>query len=179
MIRSELGLTRQLFPMVPNHIFEMVLTLHYKITKQIGVFIRARLLEALTVGFVIGAGLQILGFPFAILIGVFASITNLIPYIGPLIGGTPVVLIGLANGYNTSEILLAVGVIAFAQLLDSMVLIPTLVARIVNLHPITVIVIILAGAQFMGILGMIISIPIANALKVTANAVYNHVIENI
>ena len=179
MMKSRLGLTRNLYPLVPNHVFEMFLSLHYKINKQVGVFIRGRILEASIVGLIVGTGLVILNFPFAILLGIFASLTNLIPYIGPIIGSIPVLLVALVNDYETSRILMVMGLFFFAQIIDSMVLVPILLARIVNLHPLTVIVIIIAGAQFMGIIGMIISIPLVNALKVSIMAVYQHITENI
>ena len=179
LVKQELGLTRNLFVLVPNHIFEMVLSLHYKINKQIGLFVRARLLEAGLVGLFVGTGLALVGFPFAVLLGMFASLTNLIPYVGPVIGGIPVLLVALVNNYETSHILLVMGIVVFSQILDSVVLIPILLARIVNLHPLTVIVIIIAGGQFMGVLGMIISIPLVNALKVSAMTVYRHISENI
>ncbi len=179
MMKSRLGLTRNLYPLVPNHVFEMFLSLHYKINKQIGVFIRGRILEAAIVGLIVGTGLVILDFPFAILLGSFASLTNLIPYIGPIIGSIPVLLVALVNDYETSHILLVMGLFFFTQVIDSMVLVPILLARIVNLHPLTVIVIIIAGAQFMGILGMIISIPLVNAVKVSIMAVYQHITDNI
>ena len=179
LVKQELGLTRNLFVLVPNHIFEMVLSLHYKINKQIGLFVRARLLEAGLVGLFVGTGLALVGFPFAVLLGMFASVTNLIPYVGPVIGGIPVLLVALVNNYETGHILLVMGIVVFSQILDSVVLIPILLARIVNLHPLTVIVIIIAGGQFMGVLGMIISIPLVNALKVSAMTVYRHISENI
>ena len=179
LVKQELGLTRSLFVLVPNHIFEMILSLHYKINKQISLFVRARLLEAGLVGLFVGTGLALLGFPFAVLLGIFASVTNLIPYVGPVVGGIPVLLVALVNDYETGHVLLVMGIVVFSQILDSAVLIPILLARIVNLHPLTVIVIIIAGGQFMGVLGMIISIPLVNALKVSAMTVYNHISENI
>ena len=177
--KSRLGLIRNLYPLVPNHVFEMFLTLHYKINKQIGVFVRGRILEACIVGMIIGIGLLILDFPFAILLGIFASLTNLIPYIGPIIGSIPVLLVALVNDYEMSQLLIIMGLFFFTQVIDSMILVPILLARIVNLHPLTVIVIIIAGAQFMGIIGMIISIPLVNALKVSIIAVYQHISDNI
>ena len=179
MMKSRLGLTRNLYPLVPNHVFEMFLSLHYKINKQIGVFIRGRILEACIVGLIVGTGLVILDFPFAILLGAFASLTNLVPYIGPIIGSIPVLLVALVNNYEITHILLVMGLFFFTQLIDSTILVPILLARIVNLHPITVVVIIIAGAQFMGILGMIISIPLVNALKVSIMAVHQHITDNI
>lgn len=179
MVKSELGLTRGLLAFVPNPVFEMMVSLHHKIVQQIGVFVRAKLLEALCVGLIVGLGLGVIGFPFAILLAIFAGIVNIIPYVGPLIGAAPVFFVGLANNYEPSALAFVMGVYFFSQVVDYFILVPALLARIVNLHPLTVIVIIIAGAQFMGIAGMIISIPLANALKVSAVAVYQHLTENL
>ena len=179
MAKSELGLSRNLFAFVPNPVFEMILGLHHKINQQIGVFVRAKLLEALCVGLIVGVGLSLVQFPFAVLLAVFAGCMNIIPYLGPLIGAVPVFLVGLANGYEPSRLALIMAVYFSSQVIDYFVLVPFLLARIVNLHPLTVIIIIIAGAQFMGIAGMIISIPLANALKVSVAAVHQHLADNI
>ncbi len=179
MVRSDWGLTRYLYPLVPNQLFEMFLGLHYKISHQIGVFIRGRLLEAFIVGLIVGTSLILFQFPFAILLAVFSSLANLIPYVGPTVASIVIFLVAIVNDYETSHILIILGIFYFTQIIDSMVLVPILLARIVNLHPLTVVVIIIAGAQFMGVLGMIISIPLASALKVSIMAVYQHVTENI
>ena len=161
--------------LVPNSVFEMVLDLQYQINRQLGQFIRARFLEASIVGLVTFLGLSLISFPFAFLLGGFAALTNLIPYIGPIIGAIPAVIIALVNNYETWDLSFLIGVYLIAQLIDAGILVPILVARIVNLHPVTVVLLIILGGQFMGILGMIISIPLANALKVTALAVYEHI----
>ena len=179
LVKSELGLTRALFSWVPNHIFEVFLRLHYEINKQVGLFIRARLLEAILVGCFVGTCLVVLGVPFAVLLAIFVSLTNLIPYVGPIIGSIPILLVTLVNDFETSRIVLVMGLVFFSHVIDSMILVPILLSRIVNLHPLTVIIIIIAGGQFMGVLGMIISIPLVNALKVSAMTVYNHISENI
>ena len=106
-----------------------------------------------------------------------AGLTNLIPYIGPLIGAVPAILIALVNGYSGLSILAVVLVYVVAQVIDAGFLIPLMVAKIVDLHPVTVIVVIIAGAQLMGVLGMIISIPVASTLKVTVSTVYRHLID--
>ena len=174
MLKDGYKISRQFMVLVPNSLFEMVLSLQHKINNQLGEFIRARFLEALIVGIVTFAGLSIISFPFAVLLGVFAAVTNLIPYLGPIIGAVPAVLMALVNNYPAWDLFLVVGVYLIAQFIDAGILVPILVARIVNLHPVTVVLLIILGGQFMGILGMIIIIPLANAVKVTFLAVYEH-----
>ena len=175
MLKDSHKISKRFMLLVPNSVFEMVLDLQYQINRQLGQFIRARFLEAFIVGLVTFAGLSFIAFPFPALLGGFAALTNLIPYIGPLIGGVPAVMIALVNDYPTWDLILVIGVYLIAQFIDAGILVPILVARIVNLHPVTVVLLIILGGQFMGVLGMIISIPLANALKVTFLAVYEHV----
>ncbi len=174
MLKDGHKISKHFMLLVPNSLFEMTLGLQHQINKQLGQFIIARFLEALLVGLVTFIGLTLISFPFASLLALFAAITNLIPYLGPVIGSIPALIIALINGYQTFDLALVIGVYLVAQLIDAGILVPILVARIVNLHPVTVVLLIIIGGQFMGILGMIISIPLANALKVTSMAVYQH-----
>ena len=175
MLKDSHKVFKKFMVLVPNSVFEMVLDLQYQINRQLGQFIRARFLEAFIVGLVTFIGLSSISFPFASLLGGFAALTNLIPYIGPIIGGVPAVIIALVNHYEAWDLSLVIGVYLVAQFIDAGILVPILVARIVNLHPVSVVLLIILGGQFMGILGMIISIPVANALQVTFLAVYEHI----
>ena len=58
------------------------------------------------------------------------------------------------------------------------IIIPLVVAKIVNLHPVTVVIVIIVGSQVMGILGMVISIPVASAIKLISGAVYDQLLDN-
>lgn len=176
MLRDGRNISRGLLSIVPNNLFELFLNLFHQINVQMGGFIRARALEAVIVGAVVWAGLAIIGFPYSVILGAFAGITNLIPYIGPVIGAVPAFVIAMVNKDSSFLILLMSSVYFAAQLIDMLVIIPLVVAKIVNLHPVTVVIVIIIGSQLMGILGMIISIPVASALKLTTSAIYNHVI---
>ena len=176
MLRDGRNLTRKGLAIVPNHLFELILNLFHQINEQMGGFIRARALESLIVGAVVWIGFAIIDFPYSVLLGAVAGITNLIPYIGPVIGAVPGFVVALVNHGSTSQIILMVLVYASAQIIDMLVIIPLVVAKIVNLHPVTVVIVIIIGSQVMGVLGMIISIPVASVIKLTLNAVYNHVI---
>ena len=177
MIKDGRLVLRGLMGLVPNNLFEAALSLQHQINFQIGQFVRARLLECIIVGLLTAAGLFIVSCPYPLLLGLIAGLTNLIPYLGPILGAVPAFLIALVNGQSSLQILSLALVYLAAQLFDAGILIPVLVAKIVDLHPVTVIVVIIAGAQLMGIVGMIISIPVAATLKVTINTVYRHLID--
>jgi putative permease len=177
MLLDGQAVTKKILALVPNNYFEFALNLQHQMNVQLGDFIRARLLEAGIVGAVVWFGVTIIGFPYAVLLGAFAALTNLIPYIGPIIGGVPALLIALVNGVTGLELLILVAIYVIAQLIDNFLIIPLVVAKIVNLHPVTVVIVIIIGAQLAGILGMIISIPVACIIKLTVFEIYNHLVE--
>ena len=177
MVKDGRQVVNVILGLVPNHLFETALSLIHQINFQIGQFVRARILECLIVGIVTTVGLLLIGFPYAILLGVLAGLTNIIPYLGPIMGAVPAFLIAFVNGHSGLDVALLALVYIVAQAIDAGFLIPLMVAKIVDLHPVTVIVVMIAGAQVMGILGMIISIPVASTVKVTMSTIYRHLID--
>jgi putative permease len=179
MLRDGSVMKKRFLNFIPNKYFEIVLKLIYDMNDQVGSFIRARLAEALIVGLVTWIGLLIIDFPYAALLALFAAITNLIPYVGPVIGAVPALIIILVNPTflfgSVSMNILAVSLVYFtAHILDAVFIIPVVVAKIVNLHPVTVVLVIIVGAQWLGVLGMIISIPLASLLKLLVSTFYRH-----
>jgi putative permease len=171
------GFAKKLMTLVPNNLFEPALNLKHQINTQLGDFIRARLLESGIVGLVVCGGLMLIGFPYAIILGAFAGLSNLIPYIGPVIGAVPALLVAFVEGMPGWTVLMVAAVYLAAQLIDNFLIIPLVVAKIVDLHPILVVIVIIIGAQLGGLLGMIISIPVACILKLTLTTVYQHVFQ--
>lgn len=178
MLKDGRNFMRKLLALVPNNIFELSLNLLHQLNTQLGDFIRARFLEALIVGAIVWAGLELKDVKYAVILGVFAGVTNLIPYIGPVIGAVPAFLIAFFTDHTNSFLFVYITVVyVFAQIVDMLFIVPLLVAKIVDLHPISVVISIIIGSQLMGILGMIIAIPVASALKVISQAIFTHLIE--
>lgn len=170
--------SRKIISTVPNSYFELMMYLQHQIIEQMGGFIRARLLESVIVSLVVGVGLVILDFPYSLTLAIFAGILNLIPYLGPVIGIIPAVLIAWINNDPSSVLFWILFIYLLAQFIDAIFIVPLVVAKIVNLHPVIVVVVVMIGSQLMGILGMIISIPLASAIKVVYGAFYNHLTDN-
>jgi putative permease len=175
MLQDGRNMSRMVLSLVPNNLFEVAVSLQHQINKQMGDFIRARLLEAVIVGLVTWIGLYLISFPYSPLLAAFAAVTNLIPYVGPLIGAVPPILIAIVNDASSWDLFLLISVYLVAQIIDAAIIIPLVVAKIVNLHPVTVVIVIILGAQLMGVLGMIISIPVASVLKLVSSTVYRQI----
>lgn len=175
LLKDGFMISKRFLALVPNSVYELTLNLQYQINMQIAQYFRARVLEAIIVGAVVLIGLWIIQFPYAAVLALFAGVTNLIPYLGPVVGAIPGIAIALINQEPNLTLFLVIAVYAIAQLIDMLFIIPLVVAKIVDLHPVTVVLAVIVGAQLLGILGMLISIPICSAIKVTFISVYQHV----
>jgi putative permease len=177
MLRDGRNVSRKLLSMVPNNLFEVGLNLLYQINRQLGGFIRAKLLESILVGVVVWVGLYFLGFPYAAILAFFAGLTNLIPYLGPVIGAVPGIIVALVNQDPAISPAVVGAIYLVAQIIDMLFIVPLVVAKIVDLHPVTVVIVIIIGSQVMGVLGMIISVPAASIIKLTFSEFYNHIVD--
>ena len=108
-------------------------------------------------------GLWFVGLKAPLLFGLFCGITNIIPYLGPYLGGIPAVIVGFTQ--STTIGILTLVVIAVIQLLEGNLLQPLILSKTTKLHPITIILGLLIFGYFFNIVGMIISTPIIAALK--------------
>lgn len=157
---------------VPNSFIERAYYLFHQFNRKFGDYIFAKFVEAVIVGATITTGLVIIGYPFAFLLGVIAAVTNILPYIGPFLGFAPALIIGLVD-QNPNTTLGAMAVLYIvANIIDLALVFPLLVSKIVNLHPLIVVISVIIGSQFAGILGMIISIPLAAFLQLFIKQIY-------
>jgi len=109
----------------------------------------------------------IIGLPSALLFGLICGITNIIPYIGPWIGGAICVIVGLTVSPLTG---ILAGVVAFAiQQVDGMILQPLIMSKTMKLHPVTIMIGLLVFGYLFGILGMIFATPVMASVKIIAS----------
>lgn len=109
-------------------------------------------------------GFALAGLKAPILFGLLCGITDLIPYIGPYIGGAAAVIVGFSQNPMIGIIVLIVAVVV--QLVENYVLQPVVMSKTVELHPVTIIIGLLIFGHFFGIIGMILAMPIMSLIKV-------------
>lgn len=173
-LRDGQRILRGCIALAPNRYFEMAHDLSWLVSRQMGHFIRGRILEAFIVGLVVAVGLSFTDIRYVPLLGVFAGVTNLIPYVGPLIGLVPGLLIALVDlGLGPQFWWIVIVYLLIAQVIvDNFILIPILISRVSNLHPLLVILAIIMGGKLYGVLGMIIGVPVASILKIGIREIY-------
>ncbi len=163
---------KALIGIVPNRHFEMILSLIYKTDQQLGSYLRGQFFDAVIIGLLSTIALWILDVPYFLLIGLFAGMANMIPYVGPLAGGIMAILVVVINGGSGQQILFVGIAFVIVQLLDNVLVQPLVVARSVNLHPLIIIFAVIIGGQFFGILGMLLAVPTAGMIKVLVTEFY-------
>lgn len=128
------------------------------IGQRMGSYIRGRVLVSGILGIFITTGLSILGMPeFALGLGAIAGVTNLIPFIGPVLGAVPALIVAFAKGGWLFVWVLLLFVII--QNLETYVLDPLLVGSSVGVHPLYQLLSVLGGVQVLGIIGAVIVPP--------------------
>lgn len=169
---------RRFFQLVPNRYFESFFLITSDIFGAMSDYLQAKLLEAILVGIMVTIGLAIVQAPYALVLGIVAGITNIIPYLGPFLGFTPALLV-IAFDPSYSALLFPTSMVfLFANLVDTLVIFPLIVAKLVNLHPLILLASVAVGQEYYGLVGMLISVPIATTLKVVLQEIYYAVYEN-
>ena len=164
--------SRSFLEAVPNPIFEKSYVLFSQFNTKFGEYIIAKFIEATILGTIVTLGLLLVGFPYPFILGFIAGVTNILPYIGPVIGFVPAFFIALLSKDPNVSMLAMVIVFAVANLIDMILVFPLLVSKIVNLHPIVVVVSIIIGSQLAGIVGMIVIIPFIAFFKLLFKEIY-------
>ena len=132
---------------------------------QLGNYVRGKVIEILLVGATTFVAFTILGLNYAALLGVLVGLSVIIPYVGAALVTIPVFIVALFQfgwGLDLAIIMSVYGVIQF---LDGNVLVPLLFSEVVDLHPITIIVAVLAFGGLWGVWGVFFAIPLATLVK--------------
>ncbi|MBI4636508.1 MAG: AI-2E family transporter [Candidatus Rokubacteria bacterium] len=128
---------------------------------RIGGYVRGQIVVSLCVGTVLAIGLSALGVRYGLLIGALAAVLNVVPFVGSLAAA----LLGILSALNQS-LALAVATTALfwgTTLLEGKILVPQLVGRATGLHPLAVMLVLLAGAQLAGLVGALVAVPLLAA----------------
>jgi len=151
--------------LVPDGARDEVMHVCRRLNRAIGGFFRGQLAVAAIVGVLCSIGLLVIGLKFWFLVGMIAGLFNIVPLIGPWIGGIP----GLIIAFSTGSPLQALGVVivmAGVQQVDNHFITPQVMQRAVQLHPAAVILALLAGGTLGGFLGLLLAVPAAAVLKI-------------
>lgn len=133
-------------------------------TQAAGGYFRGVAINGVIVGFLTFSGLLLLGIDFPLVFGVIAGILELIPVVGPIIAG--LIIVGLTLLQSPGEALAALVFMIVLQQLENQILVPNIMRNQTKVSPLLSILAIFAGGAIGGVMGALIAIPVAAALRV-------------
>jgi putative permease len=172
LLKDSRNILQGILHIMPNNYFEMSYHIIKKISIQIGRFVRAWIFDAAFVGTFCGLGFYIIGINNALPLGVIAGLGHLVPYLGPIIGGIPAIIISLIQFGDASHIPHIIFLMALVYTFDNGFVQPFVFSKSVDLHPVVIILLIITGSQLFGILGMLLAVPLAAVIRTLTKEVY-------
>ena len=127
-------------------------------------YIRGQFTDALIVGVLVTVVLSLARVPYAVLVGVFAGLGNMIPYVGPVVGYLTLVVVCLPTA-AFDKMLIGVVLLAVIMFVDGNIINPKLLSDNVEVHPLLVVAALIAGGAVGGIAGMLVAVPTAALIK--------------
>jgi predicted PurR-regulated permease PerM len=169
MLKDAASFERNLIALLPNErLQKRAHWLLLDVSRTLAAYIRAQITACLVVGTVMMIGLSLLGARYPVVLGAIAGLLEFIPLVGPLISAC--VIFGLTLTVSFKTALLVALFLVILRILQDYVIYPRIVGHGIKMHPLVVIVAILAGAEIGGLIGIFLSIPVVGLMIVF----YNH-----
>lgn len=164
MLKDGYKLMPSILKFVPRKRTAQVEAMLQDMSNTLSKYISGQAIECIFVGICTAIGYGLAGVPYALLTGIFAGATNIIPYIGPYIGLVPALILSLTDSFNTA--VMAIIVCIIVQQIDGNLIYPNVIGKSVDIHPLTIILLLLVAGKIAGLLGIILCIPFYAIIKV-------------
>ncbi|HEY9581733.1 MAG TPA: AI-2E family transporter [Savagea sp.] len=139
--------------------------------RQISAYIQGQIIVAFCIGVMVSIGFFIIGMKYALLLGVIAMFTSVVPYLGAAIAITPAAIIALVSSPWMLVKLIVVWTVV--QLIDGKFISPQVMGKSLKIHPITIIFVLLTSGSLFGVAGVILGIPGYAVLKVLVTHLFD------
>ncbi|MBB1085323.1 AI-2E family transporter [Limosilactobacillus fastidiosus] len=154
----------------PHHAKE-VNQLLGKMNNTLSSYIAGQVIECLFVGIFTSIGYLLIHEPLALVLGIVAGLCNIIPYVGPYIGIAPALFVSLTMAPD--KLIWVIVVVLVVQQIDGNIIYPNIIGKTLKIHPLTIIVLLLAAGHIAGIGGMILCIPFYAILKTVVEYMFD------
>jgi predicted PurR-regulated permease PerM len=160
---------------LPPHHVETSVAVWRELNGIIGRYIRGVVLDGIVIAVLAAVGLWAVGVPYPLLLGAFAGIANVVPFIGPLLSAAAAGLVVLlTSGQGLGGLVRVIVLFLFIKILDDTVIQPLTIGRSVHLHPALLLGSVVVGNHTLGVLGMILAVPVATVLQETVRLLIAH-----
>lgn len=162
--------------LVPRQKRKELARLFADIDEALGNYISGQLMVCFIVGALAYVGYRLIDMPYAIILALLITITNIIPYFGPMIGAAPSILVALTISWKLAIWVLVVNLVV--QILEGNLISPWIMGKRLHLHPILIIFALLVGGEAGGLVGLIFAVPIVAVLRVILHHVVLHLVKH-
>lgn len=143
---------------------EYVIDLWQRAKKKIGLWMQGQILLSVIVGVLVSLGLFIMGVQFALFLGIFTALAELVPIFGSLVAGAFAAAVGFTQGGFALAFIVA-GLYVIVNQFETNLIYPLVVKKVVGIPPLLVIIALIAGGEVAGFLGVLLSVPLAAAAQ--------------
>lgn len=164
MVVEENVIRKLVWSLTPEHKQSYVMDVFNRMQKKLGLWLRGQLILCLAIFILTYVGLSILGVKYALVLALIAGVTEFIPYLGPIIGAIPATFLAFTQSPTLALFVIILYVVV--QQIENNLLVPKIMEKAIGLNPIVSIVVLMIGFSLGGILGAILSIPVATAATV-------------
>jgi len=164
MTVKEEGIKKFIVSITPEKHKEYAVSLTERMEFKIGKWVQGQFFLMLIIFVLDFVGLSLIGIPYALPLAIFAGVMEIVPYVGPIISAIPGVILGLLISPMTG--LATLLLYFFAQQFESNIIVPQVMRKAVGLNPIVIILALLVGLKLGGVMGAILSIPLATVISV-------------
>lgn len=169
-LKDDEEFARGILSHLPRKYFNWASKIMKDVDKVLSSYIVGQMLVALAIGVMMFIGYKIIGIKYALILSIFTVVTTFIPFFGPFIGIVPAFLVSLTiDPIMTLKVLL---VMLIVQQIDNNFISPQIMGQRLNVHPVTVLLLLMIGVSLYGLVGLLLVIPLYAALKVTVKNIY-------
>ena len=174
MLKDYPTLNGAMLKLIPRRYLSTVKDIFTRLSIVLGALLRGQLLVCLILATFYSIALSTAGVQLSLFLGFFGGFMNLIPFVGPLAAMLITILISVIHGASLLTLAVISTIFLLGNVLDNMIFTPKIIGRQMGINPLTIILVLLAGAELLGVLGMLLALPVTAMVKVLGS----YLIEN-
>lgn len=153
------GVEKFLMAILPPEYEDKVLDIYFRTRAKIGKWLLGQVFLSMSVGLSVSVGLWFLGIKYSLVLGIFAGLVEIAPFVGPIFSGAMAVIIAFSQSFNLALYTLILFVVI--QQIENQLLVPIFMKLTTSLHPAVILIALLIGGQLFGVVGLILAVPTA------------------
>jgi predicted PurR-regulated permease PerM len=150
---------------LPARHIETSVAVFSEVDRIVGRYLRGVAFEGTVIGIASGSGLWLMGVQYPLLLGLFSAVANVVPYLGPIAGGSAAMLVALVQFRSIEAVANVFLLYAAIKIIDVVAIQPIALGGGKELHPALLVGSILVGGQALGLIGMIVAVPVTTIMQ--------------